>query len=72
MLSKSIVLLTALATATTVVADHTFNIWNYCGESKRAHVKSAAFNHISGWLGSGGGFYSVTVPEACLLLQLDV
>lgn len=60
--SKSILFAVA-ALASSVLADHTFTIHNYCGSTKRAHVKSSQFNYISGLLATNGGTYSVTVPS---------
>jgi len=64
----SLVLL-AIASVTTVVADHRITVYNYCGSAKRAHVKSGAFNYISGNLNTNGGTYAVTVPERGKLLH---
>lgn len=41
--------------------DVKFTVNNHCGGSETAHVKSSAFNYVSGSLGPGGS-YSVSVP----------
>ncbi|KAF8316111.1 hypothetical protein DL93DRAFT_2078360 [Clavulina sp. PMI_390] len=50
------------ATAATVMAQHQVTVYNYCGSAETAHVKSSAFNYISGALGTNGGSYSVSIP----------
>lgn len=55
--------LVALTAVTTVLANHQVTVYNYCGQAKKAHVKSSAFNYISGNLGTNGGSYSVSLPS---------
>ncbi|KAG8993764.1 hypothetical protein FRB94_006623 [Tulasnella sp. JGI-2019a] len=54
--------LVALAAVSTVLAQHPITIYNYCGQEKYGHIKSAAFDYVSGLLGTNGGSYEVTVP----------
>ncbi|KAG8884781.1 hypothetical protein FRB97_003302 [Tulasnella sp. 331] len=52
----------ALTAASTVLANHLVTIHNYCGQGKYGHVKSAAFNDVSGLLGTNGGTDFVSIP----------
>ncbi|KAG9025610.1 hypothetical protein FRB95_009973 [Tulasnella sp. JGI-2019a] len=54
--------LLALTAVSTVLAQHPITIYNYCGQEKYGHIKSAAFDYVSGLLGTNGGSYEVTVP----------
>ncbi|KAG8993308.1 hypothetical protein FRB94_001751 [Tulasnella sp. JGI-2019a] len=53
----------ALTAASAVLANHQVTIYNYCGQGKYGHVKSSAFNYVSGLLGTGGGAYTVSIPS---------
>ncbi|KAH8923703.1 hypothetical protein BT69DRAFT_909466 [Atractiella rhizophila] len=63
MVSASSVFALSLSLLSAVTASHVVNVYNYCGEPKRGHVKSGSFNHISGLLSTNGGRQTVTIDE---------
>ncbi|KAH8930292.1 hypothetical protein BT69DRAFT_1394789 [Atractiella rhizophila] len=63
MVSAPSVFALSISLLSAATASHVVNVYNYCGEAKRGHVKSGSFNYVSSLLPTNGGRQTVTLDE---------